>query len=135
MRSFVSPSEERKLTEGFDVTEFKASTIIDVNSTPVSRELVTSNFVIPGLPSFLINGKNYILLSHIKRLCNLREDYALAIIVDMCISTKDFLDIENEHKEELLSLDSKVTENFVEAPNALSLCFQKAKEGEATLPT
>ena len=28
-----------------------------------------------------------------------------------------------------------VTENFVEAPNALSLCFQKAKEGEASLPT
>ena len=53
----------------------------------------------------------------------------------MCISTKDFLDIENEHKEELLSLDSEVTKNFVEAPNALSLCFQKAKEGEASLPT
>ena len=28
-----------------------------------------------------------------------------------------------------------MTENFVEAPNALSLCFQKAKEGEAALPT
>ena len=53
----------------------------------------------------------------------------------MCISTKGFLDIENEHKEELLSLDSEVTENFVEAPNELSLCFQKAKEGEATLPS
>ena len=35
--------------------------------------------------------------------------------------------------EELLSLDSEVIENFVEAPNALSLCFQKAKEVEATL--
>ena len=53
----------------------------------------------------------------------------------MCKSTKDFLDIENEHREELLSLDSEVTKNFVEAPNALSLCFQKAKEGEASLPT
>lgn len=31
----VSPSEERKLIEGFDITEFKAWTIIDVNSTPV----------------------------------------------------------------------------------------------------
>ena len=30
-------------------------------------------------------------------------------------------------------MDSEVIENFVEAPNALSLCFQKAKEGEATL--
>ena len=53
----------------------------------------------------------------------------------MCITTKDFLDIENEHKDKLLSLDFEVTENFVEAPNALSLCFQKAKEGEASLPT
>ena len=61
----VSPAEERMLTEDFDVTEFKASTIIDVNSKPLSRELVTSNFVIPGLPSFLINRKNYILLSYI----------------------------------------------------------------------
>ena len=32
----VSPAEERKLTEGFDIAKFKASTIIDVNSTPVS---------------------------------------------------------------------------------------------------
>ena len=55
----VSPSKERKLTEGFDVTKFKESTTIDVNSTPVSRKLDTSNFVIPGLPSFFINGKNY----------------------------------------------------------------------------
>ena len=31
----ILPAEERKMTEDFDVTEFKASTIIDVNSTPV----------------------------------------------------------------------------------------------------
>ena len=53
----------------------------------------------------------------------------------MCNLTKDFIDTENEHKEDFLSLDSEVTENFVEAPTALALCFQKAKEGEASLPT
>ena len=32
----VLPAKERKLTEDFDVVEFKASTIIDVNLTPIS---------------------------------------------------------------------------------------------------
>ena len=32
----VSPFEERRLIEDFDVVEFKASTIIDVNSAHVS---------------------------------------------------------------------------------------------------
>ena len=32
----ISPLEERKLPEDFDVVEFKASTVIDVNSTTVS---------------------------------------------------------------------------------------------------
>ena len=38
-------------------------------------------------------------------------------------------------KRNYWALDSEVTENFVEAPNTLSLCFQKAKEGETSLPT
>ena len=67
-------------------------------------------------------------MSHKQRLCNLKQDYALAIIVDMCISTKDFLDIENEHKEELLSLDSEVIEKFGEAPNVLLCAFKRPRK-------
>ena len=107
----VSPTEEGKLTKDFNVAVIKASTIIDVNSTLVSCELLTSTFVIPSLPLVLNNGKSFILLSHIQKLCNLREYYALSIIVDICNSAKDFHEVENEHKEEHLTLYTEVRES------------------------
>ena len=67
------------------------------------------------------------MLPHIQKLYNLREDYCLAIIAEGCDIAEGFIDIENEHKEEFLKLDTETSnKNFLEAPDALAMCLAKS---------
>ncbi|MCO5563515.1 hypothetical protein L7F22_017159 [Adiantum nelumboides] len=67
---------EEKESANFDVAEFKAATIID-EPTGVA-EVFEASLIVPTLPFFYINGKDYIPLFYFQCLLNIREDYCIA---------------------------------------------------------
>ena len=122
----LDPDSERKESAKFDVAKFKAETIIEEVSS-LDEDVTESSFNLTTLPSLHISGRNYLLLPHIQKLYNLREDYCLAIIAEGCDIADGFIDIENEHKEEFLKLDTETSnKNFLEAPDALAMCLAKS---------
>ena len=58
----------------------------------------------------------------------------MAIIAESSEIADDFIDIEAEPKEEILALGLETTnDKFIEAPNSLALCINKAEEEKPTL--
>ncbi|MCO5613316.1 hypothetical protein L7F22_067592 [Adiantum nelumboides] len=64
----------------------------------------------------------------------LREDYCLAAIAEASQVAKDFVDIEEESKEELLALDLETSnQKFLEGPYAFEFCLKRVAEEEPAL--
>ena len=120
---------EKKVSSQLDVLIFKADTVIQEEGRLGCEQVTQDSMVITSLPNFYINGRSYILLSHIMHLYNIREDYFLAIIADGCDAARGFVNIEVEPKEEFLMLDTETSnDNFIDSDNALALCVRKMDE-------
>ncbi|MCO5551816.1 hypothetical protein L7F22_005319 [Adiantum nelumboides] len=108
-----------------DVSLFRAEIVVDepTEDVPVTETTLT----LVHLPSFHLNGKDYINLHSIQSLFNIREDYCLTAIAEASQVAKDFVDIEGESKEEFLALDLETSnEKFLEAPDAFEFCLKRA---------
>lgn len=97
-----------------------------ISETHVSDEAIKNNDIpIPCLPSFIFDGREYVLLHDIQVLFELREDYALATLAQNLEGTEWVLEDPN-----LGSLQT-----MYDPEKALELCFREAKEYEKELPT
>lgn len=108
------------------VTETSKIALLDEDAS--QGDIPTS--ILPTLP---IGGLDYVLLSDIMKLFNLREDYCLAIISQHLEVDKDFVD---QEIDEYLQMDSHAEEEkFIDPTEALRKIFNDATSYEATLPT
>ncbi|MCO5598363.1 hypothetical protein L7F22_052458 [Adiantum nelumboides] len=122
---------EEKESANLDGTLFRAETIVDepTKDVPVTETSLT----LVHLPSFYLNGKDYITLHSIQSLFNIR-DYCLAAIAEASQVAKDFVDIEGESKEEFLAPDLQTSnEKFLEALDAFEFCLKRVVEEEPAL--
>ena len=56
---------EKEVSAKLDVSLFKAETVIEDEDIPEGEDQSECFITVPYLPSFHINGKNYIFLSHV----------------------------------------------------------------------
>ncbi|MCO5615157.1 hypothetical protein L7F22_069446 [Adiantum nelumboides] len=123
---------EEKESANLDVALFRAKTVVDepIEDVPVTETSLT----LVHLPSFHLNGKDYITLHSIQSLFNIREDYCLAAIAEASQVAKDFVDIEGESNEDFLALDPETSnQKFLEAPNSFEFCLRRVAEEEPAL--
>ncbi|MCO5585635.1 hypothetical protein L7F22_039570 [Adiantum nelumboides] len=90
-------------TKNFDFTQFRACTVIVEPTKEVG--IIEASLTVPCLPFFYINKKEFISLHYIQCLLDIREDYCLAPIFEALKAANDFINIEDESKEEFLGLD------------------------------
>lgn len=84
-------------------------------------EIDVENHVVPFLPTFKIGEFEYVLLHDVQAIFNLREDFALAALVQSCK-----LDVEvGIDDDKLQSLE----DNF-NSQDCLSMCFKEACQSE-----
>ncbi|MCO5595064.1 hypothetical protein L7F22_049101 [Adiantum nelumboides] len=123
---------EKKESANLDVALFRAQTVVDepIEDVPITETSLT----LVHLPSFHLNGKDYITLHSIHSLFNIREDYCLVAIAEASQVAKDFMDIEGESKEEFLALDLETSnQKFLEAPDAFEFCLKRVAEEEPAI--
>ena len=85
-------SEEKLWTRGFDIARFKASNITKVEEPlePSEDEMEMTSCT-ATFPVYRVNNKQYVLLSDVQHLFDLREDYCFAILADWGKNDKDFV--------------------------------------------
>lgn len=105
------------------------------NELPAKGEVYTDAFeivLVPLLPSFRIDGKNYVLLTDIQTLFNIRQDYALAILAQNLEEDAQFLDAEDD---KYILMDSNVRDSeFCSNSRALETIMKDALNGESANP-
>ena len=75
----INLEEEKIAIATLDLISLKSETLRD--AVPVHKiEVDSSNYDVPILPSFKIEGGEYVFLNDILCIFNLREDYALGLI-------------------------------------------------------
>ena len=88
---------------------------------------------VPVLPSFPIGDKQYILLSNLQHVFNIREYYCLAIIAQNLEESQNFLD---DEVSKYALVDSAVKESeYMDGKKTLAMIFADTKRYEETLPT
>ncbi|MCO5601195.1 hypothetical protein L7F22_055314 [Adiantum nelumboides] len=115
---------EEKESANLDVALFRAQTVVEepIGDISISKTSLT----LVHLPSFHLNGKNYITLHSIQSFFNITEDYFLVSIVEASQVAKNFVDIEGKSKEEFLALDLETSNHkFFEAPYAFDLFLKR----------
>ena len=128
LEDFLDEEEEKKMAQETSLSLMReASSNIDISD--ISR--YKGSLPIPLLPSFPVNGGEYVLLSEIQRSLHLREDEALAILSqrwNLNVGTK-----ENLVKYTEYVLPDPVLDDLnvcFDQSKAMQICFEEAAKYE-----
>ena len=133
----IEPEEERALVEKFNTAKFKAETITKVedeeDDNPESgKDQYRDLACLPMFPTYIFNGREYVLLGDIQWLFDLREDYCLACLARWGDLDNNFVD---SSPCPIAVLDTKGAD-FKEKEDAALFCTQMIeKYEEQGLPT
>lgn len=134
--STFKANEEMELVKKFDTALFKSETITKVEDESVLYDSDTDELnslqLLPTFPTYCFDGKEYLLLSDIQYLYEMREDFCLAVLAKWGQLDKDFVD----SSPSALALLNTKGDDFLDKEQASFLCASAFEEYEEQgLPT
>jgi len=129
----LNQEQERVLCDQVSLEAVRAYGVLVPEEEEFELDESNERVPVPVLPSFPFGDKQYVLITDLQNVFNIREDYCLAIIAQNLEQDKNFIDPEMS-KFSLIDSAVKDTE-FMNAAQALAMIFADAKQYEETLPT
>ena len=131
--SHVSPAQEREMATRIDANTLREYGVYIHDEEEFPLDESSERVPVPVLPSFPFSDKQYILVTDLQNVFNIREDYCLAVIAQNHEEHEIFLD-DTVNKYALVDSSVKDSE-YIDGKRALSMIFADARRYEETLPT
>ena len=118
----IQDNEERELIEKFNTALFRAETITKVEDETSLADNVDDELdalqCLPSFPTYCFNEREYLLLSDIQYLYEMREDFCLAVLARWGNLDKGFVDSSTS----ALALLNTKGDDFIDKEHAAIVC-------------